>query len=251
VRGNSAAVRRVCALAGAQSVEEAVPLVVGRLVSGIACPPTDLDALCARLNVVGIEEDDDLPVVGELRRAGRGFRIVCASGQSPVRRRFTIAHELAHAILESTGPRAPRVGSELERLCDRLAGEILMPEVAFRSELGDRPVDGATIRALSARFQASLSAVAIRCSELRSISVLEIREGRIRWSRGPVRPDRYQLDQLLRQIFDGEPGDGLMFIDEGGCGRPYKTDWLRVSENRSGLLVMTPVHRSTAQTISR
>jgi hypothetical protein len=237
---NSAAARRLCEMAGVSDVKEAIPTVVGRLLSGLACPPTDLIGLCTRLNVTGIDEDENLPVVGELRRDGDGFRIFCASDQSHVRRRFTIAHELAHAVIESTGPRAPRIGSELERVCDLLAAEILMPAKAFGSALGNRPASGSTIRELSSRFQTSLSATAIRCSELRPISVLEIQGGQVRWAHGPARLSRYQLDDVLRQTFEGAPGDGLVFIDDGGCGRAFGTEWLRVSENRSGLLVMTP-----------
>jgi outer membrane protein assembly factor BamB len=39
-----------------------------------------------------IEDDADIPVVGELRRENSAFRIVCTSGQSAVRRRSTVAH---------------------------------------------------------------------------------------------------------------------------------------------------------------
>jgi hypothetical protein len=227
-------------MTGGETVDVAVPAVIARLLSGLTCPPTDLYGLCDRLNVSGIDEDENLPVVGELRRAGKAFRIVCAANQSPVRRRFTIAHELGHAVLESTGPRAPRVGSELERLCDRLAAEILMPLVTFRSALGDRPAVASTIRELASQFQTSLSAAAIRCSELRPISVLEIQRGRIRWFRGRAKPGHHQLDDVMRQAFDGEPGDGLVFIGDGARATAYSTEWLRMSSERSGLLVMIP-----------
>lgn len=231
-------------MAGTETVDVAVPTVIARLLSDLACPPTDLAGLCGRLNVTGIDEDENLPVVGELRRAENGFRIVCAANQSTARRRFTIAHELGHAVLESTGPRAPRVGLELERLCDRLAAEILMPSVSFRLALGNRAAVASTIRELASQFQTSLSAAAIRCSELQPISVLEIQRGRIRWVRGPAKPGHHQLDEVLRQAFDGEPGDGLVFIRAGARATAYRTEWLRMSAERSGLLVMIPHARS-------
>ena len=44
------------------------------------------------VNVAPIEDDADVPVVGELRSENSAFRIVCAFGQSAVRRRSTVAH---------------------------------------------------------------------------------------------------------------------------------------------------------------
>jgi hypothetical protein len=240
VKWKSAAARRLREMAGGVSVELAVPTVIGQLLSGISCPPTDLDALGARLNVAGIDDDEQTPVVGELRRDKGAFRIVCAAGQSPVRRRFTIAHELAHVVFESSGPRAPRVGDDLEKLCDMLSAEILMPRTVFEYALGERPVDATTIRALASRFQTSLTATAIRCADLRPVSVLDVQDGRVRWTRGPVRPTRYQLDQLMGQAFDGEPGDGLVFVERAGRGHVYTSEWVRVSGRKSGLLVLIP-----------
>ena len=132
VKWRSAAAQRLLKLAGVDRVDQAVPAVVRQVLEGIPCPPTDLAALCARLNVTEVVDEDDIPVVGELRRENGAFRIVCAAGQSAVRRRFTIAHELAHVLFESTGRGAPRVGADLERLCDMIAAEVLMPAQSSR-----------------------------------------------------------------------------------------------------------------------
>ena len=232
-------------MGGVDSVEQAVPAVVAKILAGIGCPPTNLDALCARLNV-GEIVDDDIPVVGELRRENGGFRILCAAGQSAVRRRFTIAHELAHVLFESSGPRAPHVGADLERLCDMLAAEILMPKAVFEPALGEATVDGAVIRMLASRFQASLTATALRCVDLRPISVVAVHEGRMRWRRGPVWPTRYQLEQLMSQLIAGEPGDGCIVIARAGLGRLYRGEWIRTTGDRSGLLVLMPESRPVA-----
>jgi hypothetical protein len=181
-----------------------------------------------------------------LRRESCGFRIVCASGQSAVRRRFTVAHELAHIVFETSGPRAPRVGADLEKLCDMLAAEILMPRGPFESALGDGPVDAAAIRALASRFQTSLTATAIRCADLRPVSVLDVQEGRVKWTRGTARLTRYELDGIMRQAFAPESWDGLVFVKRAGRGSVYASEWLHLSGKKSGLLVLTPRSSSAA-----
>lgn len=245
MKWKSAAARRLREMGGVDSVDSAIPAVVAKILAGISCPPTDLGALCDQLKVREII-DDDIPVVGELRRENGVFRIVCAVGQSAVRRRFTIAHELAHVLFESSGPGAPRVGAELERLCDMLAAEILMPKAVFESALGEATVDGAVIKMVASRFQTSLTATAIRCVDVRPISVVCVHEGRMRWRRGPAWPTHYQLEQLMSQMIDGEPGDGRVVIERASLGRLYRGEWIRTTSERSGLLVLTPESRLMA-----
>jgi hypothetical protein len=113
----SAAARRLLALAPADTIPDAVHVVVSRLLEGVHCPPTNLEELGLRLNVRRIRYEN-LPVAGALVRVDDGFEILCSSAAANGRQQFTIAHEIAHAIFESTGPRCPQAGGELERLCD-------------------------------------------------------------------------------------------------------------------------------------
>ena len=228
-------------MAGVELVEHAVRLVVDRVLEGIGCPPTDLGALCARLNVREVLDDDHIPVVGELRREGGAFRILCAVGQSQVQRRFTIAHELAHVLFEKSGPRAPRVGAELERLCDMLAAEMLMPHAVFEEALEDSPPDASDVRRLARQFQTSLTATVLRCSEFRPLSVICVRNGRKRWSRGPARIGEYQLKALLKHLVEGEPGDDVVAIDRGAAAKFCRGEWIRTTDEHSGLVLLTPV----------
>src|SRR6266487_2639897 len=99
----SAAARRLLSLAGStRSVEEAISIIASRLLHGVSCPPTDLEAIMPRLNVTRCEADADLPISGELRKDTDGLRIVVSAHLSPARRRWTIAHELGHAVFETT-----------------------------------------------------------------------------------------------------------------------------------------------------
>lgn len=243
MKWRSAAARRLRELAGVDRIDQAVPTLVSKVLAGIPCPPTDLEALCDRLNVNDVVDDDAIPVVGELRSDNGGFRILCAAGQSPERRRFTIAHELAHVLFESTGPRPPRVGADLERLCDMIAAEILMPSTVFQDAFEETLVNTSVVRRLAFTFQTSLTATALRCAEFRPLSVVYFHEGRKKWSRGPARATDYQLKRLLRCLVEGEPGDDLLVVDRAGLGDFYRGEWIRTTSDRSGLLLLTPASR--------
>src|SRR6266404_731536 len=73
------------------------------------------------------------------------------------------------AILETTGPRCPRVCNELERICDRLASELLMPRHFFLNAVGSS-LSIEKIFELARVVDTSLSATAIRCAELLGVS---------------------------------------------------------------------------------
>lgn len=247
MKWKSASARRLREMAGVDRIDQAVPAVVDKVLAGISCPPTDLTALCARLNVREVVDDDDIPVVGELRRENGAFRILCSAGQSAVRRRFTIAHELAHVLFEKSGPRAPRVGADLERLCDMLAAEILMPRTVFEPALNQSTVDTSVVRRLASQFQTSLTATVLRCADLRPLSVVSIHNGRRKWSRGPARVGAYQLKRLMKHLIDGEPGDRLVVVERAGLADFCRGQWIRTTGDRSGLLLLTPASRTDSQ----
>ena len=247
MKWKSAAARRLREMAGVDRIDQAVPTLVDKILAGIDCPPTDLVALCARLNVREVVDDDDIPVLGELRRENGTFRILCSAGQSPVRRRFTVAHELAHILFENSGPRAPRVGADLERLCDMLAGEILMPRNIFEAALNQTLLDPPLVIRLASQFQTSLTATVLRCAELRPLSVVSVQGGRKKWSRGPARVGDYQLQLLLKQLIDAEPGDRLVTAERAGVPHFHRGHWIRTGADRSGLLLLTPVSTNESQ----
>ena len=240
----SAAARRLREMAGVKCIELAIPTLVNKVLSGIDCPPTDLNALCDRLNVTAVVDDDSIPVVGELRRENGAFRILCSAGQSTTRRRFTIAHELGHVLFETSGPRPPRVGADLERLCDMLAAEILMPKAIFEATLERSSIDGSVVRRLALTFQTSLTATVLRCAELRPISVAYIDRGRKRWSRGQAKASDYRLRQLLKHLIDGEPGDDIVVVERDGLGEFYRGEWIRTTGDRSGLVLLKPIRKA-------
>jgi len=218
----SAAARRLRALAGNVPVERAVQIVAGRLLDGVACPPTDLVALSARVGVGELREED-LPIAGTLLHDGSQLVIVSATHLSHARRRFTIAHEIGHALFEATGANPPRAGRELERLCDMLATEFLLPRDVFIAHAGAMP-SLHHVFALAKLFDASLSATAIRCCEVGQVSAFEIEGSTLRWARGIARSVTAALAPAVHKALCGERVDDKVLLSDRGVPREWRLE---------------------------
>jgi len=178
------------------SVEDGIARVVSDLLHQVPCPPTDLDKVCQKLDV-SIRDSDELIGTGALIRDGASFNILCASGLPLERRRFTIAHEIAHLVIDRSAKRIVRHSSELERLCDVFAAELLMPRPVFVAALA-RSARLRDLPALAKSFQVSLTSAAIRWAELKRVSIFEVREDRVTWGVGLIRRGRItELDETL------------------------------------------------------
>ena len=102
-------------------------------------PIADLDPVCERLGVTVYRA----PLGRDLRRAPSGaflnhpdvgFSILVNLDMTPGRRRFTVAHELGHALFHSndTNRVVSRGRGPLEAFADAFAGEFLMPSEGVR-----------------------------------------------------------------------------------------------------------------------
>lgn len=78
----------------------------------------------------------DDSVSGKIERSGAGFEIVINANHPEVRRRFTIAHEIAHAVLhrdligdgiEDDAQWRSGLADPIEYQANRMAADILMP----------------------------------------------------------------------------------------------------------------------------
>jgi len=245
----SAAAKRLLALASVETIPDAVNVVVSRLLDGVPCPPTDLEQLGRRLNVRRIRYED-LPVAGALVRVDDGFEILCSSAAANGRRQFTIAHEIAHAIFESTGPRCPQTGGELERLCDMLATEILMPRSLF-VEMCDPVVTVSNLYRVARSFKTSLSATAIRCAELRGISVFETDAKRVLWGYGIIKKGAVAgIDSALTTALElaskGRAGQNEVYLNTAAGIRKWRVEHKPTAQGRSlFLLQRAPATRQT------
>lgn len=99
-----------------------------------------LEAVARRLGVDEITEEK-LPFEGGIFRENGRVVVKLNCGSSMVRKKFTLAHEIGHLFLEAIpGLRSKRRSDvALERICDSIAAELLMPAeeaVPFIKALG-------------------------------------------------------------------------------------------------------------------
>lgn len=104
--------------------------------------------------------------------------ILCNAGvRSSGRRRFSLAHEIAHTFfdnalktyqLRAEGQALPAGAEALERLCDEGAAELLMPAGCFSAVLDDPEIGlrAESVTKLATRFRVSLEAAALRMTQL-------------------------------------------------------------------------------------
>ncbi len=127
-------------------------------------PDESLDDLARRLGVSRIIEEP-LRYEGGLFQLPSGERIIRLNSASTfVRKRFTLAHEIGHLLLGKPGLRSPCGDDpELERACDVIASELLMPTDAttdYVKSLGQPSPK--KLRAIASKYAVSVNAAAIR-----------------------------------------------------------------------------------------
>ena len=240
------AVLRLLKMAGgAESIEDAVRSVVQMYFGDIPGPPIDLNAAASKLNVALCEED--VPVSGELRKKGKDYTIVVSSHLSPNRKRFTIAHEMAHLLFERSGRNPPRTGKEVERLCDLLASEILMPARLLESLHEDAAPH--RVVQLSELFGTSVQAAAIRYSRLKKVSVFQIEGDNVIWGtgvvrKGPVKDLDFGIRSIISKIGANGEGSQILLFDHSTWSGEWKLSW-ETFQRRRPLFLMHP-HKSFA-----
>jgi hypothetical protein len=137
--------------------------------------PVPVESIAADLLGLHVEEREGLKVSGMLLAAERTIRLSAGEARdSPARRRFTLAHEIAHWICHCPpGAPAPRIlcrasqvgvssGDAIEREANVFAAELLMPA----AEVIAAARAGAGAAELAATFGASEVAVGWRLYNL-------------------------------------------------------------------------------------
>lgn len=111
-------------------------------------PITDMDAVCDLLRVHVFYEplgaDLRQTISGAFLRHPRlGLTVLVNLEMTPGRRRFTVAHELAHALFHSRDEAyiLSSGGGARERWADSFAGEFLMPVEGIRRLMDDLAID--------------------------------------------------------------------------------------------------------------
>jgi len=199
--------KKIARLVGVQDARRAVQVLVRDKLSG----GTSLEDLAHGLGVSEIVEETLSFEGGLFDVPGRGLLIKLNSASLPSRRRFTLAHEIGHLLLGTVPGLRSNCGgdAELERACDSIAAELLMPTdeaTNFIKSLG-RP-SPEKLKTIAARYAVSLQAAAIRIHgdfgiwkccvgfwerhpQIKTLWFV----GRRRWDR--PEPDSYSLDLAL------------------------------------------------------
>jgi len=216
-------------------------LIAERLMDDVLTPPTDLEALAHCLNVSGFESED-MPLSGELRRIGSHFRVFYSSYLAPLQRRFTIAHELGHAVFALTGRNYPRTGEEVERICDMLAAEFLMPTVEFRNRLGEEPT-AERILELSTLFKAPLFSTAIRAAEFKDLSVFTLEDQAVTWTfgiipKGTAYKRSLYLKNALESVSKNSSGDITFAMSGDVFPSQARLTWTLIANGNRALCVL-------------
>jgi hypothetical protein len=107
-----------------------------------------------------------LPFEGGLFKLPDGELVIKLNSEnSYVRKRFTLAHEIGHLLLDTIPARrsARRIDDALERTCDLIAAELLMPMEEMNRlvrKLGAPSPE--KLKAIASEYKVSLRATAIR-----------------------------------------------------------------------------------------
>jgi len=146
-------------------------------------PIGDLDSVCDLLGITvfraGLGEDLTTTISGAFfNHPEIGFSLLVNLDMTPGRRRFTIAHELAHALFHaptdryvlSLARKDPR-----EKFADTFAGEFLMPSEGIRRvmeehRIGPRIDDAADVIHLQRYFRVSYVTALVRLRQARILS---------------------------------------------------------------------------------
>jgi IrrE N-terminal-like domain len=104
-----------------------------------------------------------LAASGGCRREGRELIVFVNGRDDPRRQRFTVAHEVAHLLLDEARGRLRLTRAVEEQLCDRFAAELLVPAAAMAAEVdsrGDR-LNPSDVVDLGNRFGVNLQPILI------------------------------------------------------------------------------------------
>jgi len=158
---------RIATFVGEKDPSRALPVFVGIHRPG----GESLDALARKLGVSRIIEQP-MAFEGGLFQLPDGELVIRLNSQSSfVRKRFTLAHEIAHLLLNTVPARRStnRTDQALERTCDLIAAELLMPTAEasdFIRALGSPSPE--KLRDIASKYAVSIQAAAIRvCDNLK------------------------------------------------------------------------------------
>ena len=231
--------RRIAASVGVHEGARAVQFLVKDKLS----KSRSLEMLARDLGVSEITEESLTFEGGLFQLPGKGLVIKLNVNSSRSRKRFTLAHEVGHLLVGTVpGHRsASREDPALERACDAIAAELLMPTedaIAFVRELGKPAPEKLNI--IAAKYEVSRHMAAIRvhadfglwkcfigCWERHPQIKTTWFVGRRRWDR--TEPDSCSLDLALSS---DNPVQSKEVWQRGPFANPVWLNMLRIGSAR-------------------
>lgn len=166
-----------------QKAEQAAARVLARF--GITSPPVPVDELAERLGVTLLEERLEQGVSGILYREDDRLPVIAVNANhAPVRRRFSIAHEIGHLNMHAGRPiivdhlvrgrvnmrdeRSSLATSREEIEANGFAAALLMPAdwISADIEVGLGEAAGRMVEGLTKRYNVSAQAMELRLLNL-------------------------------------------------------------------------------------
>jgi Zn-dependent peptidase ImmA (M78 family)/transcriptional regulator with XRE-family HTH domain len=212
--------------AEARAAEPNLELVIGRFAGAIE----DVGVLVMRNGVVGNNTHRALDP-----NEFRGFAMFDAlaplifvnAADAKAAQMFTLAHELAHVWIGQSALEDVSIVSDqpLERFCNQVAAELLVPASEFAAEWRGLDSEGAELQRLSRRFRVSRFVILIRAKES-----------------GLITDPQYQAHEAIERNrgfrLTGEPAGGgnFYYTQRSRLGRRFATSVL--SSAQSGTTLM-------------
>ena len=163
--------------------------------------PVSVESIAMYLGAESVQKTD-ISVAGMLLPTENSFRILVNRNEHWVRQRFSCAHEIAHLLLDpkhapSMRKEVPEAPTTLEKHCDKLAAQILMPDPTFSRYAKSEICSINSILKLARTFQTSITATTIRLMDVIDEPIIAIFSGmatgktgshlRIQWNSQNVR----------------------------------------------------------------
>lgn len=154
--------------------------------SSLAAIPVNVETAARYVGIERIVDSELSNCDGLLSATPSGSYVATlATGQTNLRRRFTLAHEIGHAVVYRSIGRIGDIstatelrcrpetvdGQDEERLCDILATELLMPRDRFVEVMEDSGVCATTVPVIARQFGVSLQAASRRIATTLSYEI--------------------------------------------------------------------------------
>jgi hypothetical protein len=164
-----------------------------------------------------------------LKKNGKSIILLNSRIQNEARKKFTLGHELGHAVLAShTGEiscaasdMGPRAKAQREKEANAFCGELLMPEKLFLKDIaGYSPSIDHILDLADGKYRMSRTATAIRFVELTDTACMLVssENGEVKWMQRSSRWDKYHELNVL----DSRTGAGRYFKTKAVSGEPIR-----------------------------